>query len=159
MKIRSVINSVVLGAGICIFAIGMALAQGAPAPSGTPSPGASSPGMSGREACRAEVNKDLRGPERREAMKKCMAEKREARRPEREARRAKTRDDSKLCRDELKDQRFTEAERRTAMRDCMVKKDPARAKAAACTSEAEGKKLERRTKEFRDFMRQCNKAP
>ena len=116
-------------------------------------------GREARQACRADISKDLRGTERREAMQKCMLEKRGGGRAEREARRTKAREDSKTCRDELKEQRFTEAERRTAMQECMVKKDPARAKGAACRNEAETKKLERGTSAFRDFMRQCNKAP
>ena len=158
MNVRSILKSAALGAGLCIFAIGVALAQGGP--------GAGHGMMRGheiRKACRDDMKSDLRGSERRDAMKKCMDEKRKAAgiltREERQARREKAREDMKACRTDLKDQRFTEAERRTAMQDCMVKKDPTRAKAVACMKDAETKKLERGTKEFRDFMRQCNRAP
>ncbi len=108
-----------------------------------------------RHACGSEVSRDLRGTERREAMRKCMLDKRG---PDREARRTKAREDSRACRDEIKDQRLTEAERRSAMQQCMVKKDPARARGMSCRTEAETKKLERGTREYRDFMRQCNRA-
>jgi len=155
MKIRSVLNSAVLGAGIFIFAIGMALAQGAPAQGSEPGKGMG--GREARQACRTEA-KDMRGTERREAMQKCMLEKRGGGRTEREARRTKAQEDSKACRDEIKDQRLTEAERRTSMQQCMVKKEPSRAKGVSCRNEAETKKLERGTPAFRDFMRQCNKA-
>jgi hypothetical protein len=156
MNIRSVIKTAALGAGICIFAIGMALAQGSPGQGSGQGSGMS--GREARQACRADVKKDLSEQERREAMRKCMQEKRGGGRVDREARRAKVQADSKACRDEIKDQRLTEAERRTAMQQCMVKKEPSRAKAVSCRNEAETKKLERGTKEFRDFMRQCNKA-
>ena len=157
MNFRSVIKSAALGAGICIFAIGMALAQGGPGQGQGMGHGQGMGGREARQACRTEA-KDMRGPERREAMKKCMLEKRGDGRAERETRRTKAREDRKACRDEIKDQRLTEAERRGSMQQCMLKKDPSRAKAMTCRTEAETKKLERGTKEFRDFMRQCNTA-
>jgi hypothetical protein len=164
MNVRTILKSAALGAGICIFAIGVALAQGGPGAGA--GPGAGSGKMRGheiRKACRDEVKSDLRGSERRDAMKKCIDEKRKAAgvltREERQARREKAREDMKACREKLKEQRFTEAERRGAMQTCMLEKDPTRAKAMTCRAEAETKKLERGTKEFRDFMRQCNTAP
>lgn len=162
MNVRTILKSAALGAGLCIFAIGVALAQGGPGAG----PGAGQGMMRGheiRKACRDDMKSDLRGSERRDAMKKCVDEKRKAAgistREERQARREKAREDMKACRTDLKDQRFTEAERRTAMQDCMVKRDPTRAKVVACSRDADTRKLERGTKEFRDFMRQCNTAP
>lgn len=158
MKFSTLLKSAALGAGICIFAVGIVLAQGTPAPGAS----RSETRQEIRKACRGEVKAELKGDERRDAMKKCVDEKRKAAglltREERQARREKAREDMKACRNDLKDQRFTEAERRTAMQDCMVKKDPTRAKAFGCMNDAETKKLERGTKEFRDFVRQCNRA-
>jgi len=164
MNVRTILKSAALGAGICIFAIGVALAQGGPGAGSGPGAG---PGMMRghemRKACRDDMKPGLRGSERRDAMKKCVDEKRKAAgiptREERQARREKAREDMKACREKLKEQRFTEAERRGAMQQCMLEKDPSRAKAMTCRTEAETKKLERGTKEFRDFMRQCNTAP
>lgn len=166
MTFRSVIKSAALGAGFCIFAIGIVLAQTAPAPApAAPAQQAApaTPGSGGmraaRDACRSKVESTASGPERREAMRKCMQEARGtagSNRESREARREKARADMKACREQLKDQRFTEAERRGAMQTCMLEKDPSRAKAMTCRTEAENKKLERGSTEFRKFMRECN---
>lgn len=162
MNVRTILKSAALGAGICIFAIGVALAQGGPGAGPGAGPGMMR-GQEMRKACRDDMKPGLRGSERRDAMKKCMDEKRKAAgvltREERQARREKAREDMKACREKLKEQRFTEAERRAAMQTCMLEKDPSRAKAMTCRAEADTKKLERGTKEFRDFMRQCNRAP
>lgn len=161
MNAKTLLKSAALGAGLCIFAVGLALAQTAPAPA--------APQTNMRDiaqSCRSEVKADLRGQERREAMRKCVEEKREKaglnkredRRAEREKRRETHKANMKACRDELKDQRFTEAERRTAMEGCVAKKDPAFGKHLECRKQADEKKLERGSKEFRQHMQACNKG-
>ena len=115
-----------------------------------------------RDACRSKVESTASGPERREAMRKCMQEARGAagsNREDRQERRGKARADMEACREQLKDQRFTEAERRGAMQTCMLEKDPVRARAMTCRTEAENKKLERGSSDFRKFMRECNTRP
>lgn len=113
-----------------------------------------------RDECRTKVEAMPRG-ERGDAMRKCMQEKREAAGgasagQDRQATRERLKDIRKSCRDEMKDQRFTEAERKTAMQNCAAKKDPRYGKLLGCRSEAEGKKLERGSTDFRKFMRECN---
>ena len=168
MNFQSVFRHVALGASAVILLTGLALAQTPPAPA--PTPGASAPMATApaptreerratmhklRDECRAKTG-ELRGPERREGMRKCMLDGRAAaglgpNHIPRERLKA-VRDQ---CRNELKDQRFTEAERRAAMEDCGVKKEPALAKPIACRREADAKKLERGTEPFRTFMRAC----
>lgn len=123
--------------------------------------------------CRNEVTGE-RGSDRREAMRKCVETKREkaglnggpgrrdqAERGEgrkemrQETRKEERRAHIRACREELKDQRFTEAERRAAMQGCIAKRDPQMGKMLVCRNEAEGKKLEPKTREFRQFMREC----
>lgn len=176
MKFRSIIKSVAIGAGICIFAIGLALAQTAPAPApavpapapaapqAAPAPMASTPAANPerkamREACRAKVDTNLRGSERRDAMRKCLDEARQNAREARRAQRESRKEIRKSCREELKNQRFTEDERRTAIQECVAKKDPKFGKLLACRNEAQDKNLERRTPELRSFMRVCTSRP
>ena len=175
MTFQSFFKSAALGAGAVILVAGLALAQtpAAPTPPAANAPAATAPSavpaspMMGnadrREArqklrgeCR-EKSRDMRGSERRDAMRKCMSEGRsEAGMSSKRERRAKHKAIREACRAELKDQRFTEAERRTAMQECAVKKDPGLAKGFACRKEADDKKLERGSREFRQFMRSCN---
>lgn len=185
MTPKSILKSAILSAGACILLIGMAIAQTAPAPTPAPvappavaapvpPPAPSAPAS--REDRRAKMQaiaaecrtstEAQRGPDRREAMRKCVEEKREAaglnggpgRRDQAqrgEGSKHERHANMRACRDELKDQRFTEAERRTAMQSCIAKKDPQMGKMMGCRSEAEGKKLEQKTREFRQFMREC----
>lgn len=172
MKFRSVLNSVVIGAGICIFVIGLALAQTTPTPAPSPAPAApqvappqeappaTAPSVpydrrAMRAACRDKIDSALRGPERREAMRKCRNEAQQSVREERRAQRESRREMRKSCRVALKDQRFTEDERKAAIQECVAKKDPKFGKLLACRKEAQDKKLERRTPELRAFMREC----
>ena len=166
MKFSSIIKSAAVGAGLCILAVGMALAQ--------PAPGGGGGGHhQARMECRDKIDSKLRGPERREAMQKCMQEKgvagqgrgadgqgkakdRADRRAERHAMHEKHKEVRKACREELKNQRFTEDERKNAMQECAAKKDPQFGRMLGCRKEAEDKKLERGTKDFREFMRSCN---
>jgi hypothetical protein len=175
MKFQSLLRGAVLGAGAAIFAVGLALAQTPPAPAApavTP-PAATSPAATPdkaaptgaerrdarrkmREECR-EKSRDLRGSERRDSMQKCMSEGRAGMGMQsRSERRESMKKVREACRAELKDQRFTEDERRKAMQDCAVKKDPSLAKGFKCRDEAEAKKLERGSREFRSFMRECH---
>ncbi|OYU50356.1 MAG: hypothetical protein CFE31_02040 [Rhizobiales bacterium PAR1] len=168
MKISTFVKSAAIGAGLCIFAIGVALAQTAPAPAPTQQAAPASPaaapldGRAARDACRDQVDSKLRGTERRDAMQKCMQEKRGATggpgggKMDRHAQREHVKEVRNACRDELKTQRFTEEERKTAMQQCAAKKDPKLGKMLACRQEAETKKLERGTREFKTFMRECN---
>lgn len=160
MTFRGFMKSAVIGAGLCIFAVGIVLAQTPPAPS--PASPAASPARAAIEECRGSVDSKLRGDARRDAMRKCIDEKRAAAglpsRAELKATREKMREVHKACRTELKDQRFTEDERREAIDKCLVQKEPRFAKVIGCRKDAEGKKLERRTEEYRDFMRTCMKA-
>lgn len=126
--------------------------------------------MSRREvmdACRTEVGRDVRGSERREAMRKCVEAKREsAGLNQREDRRGQHANRGRgqgerralmtECRNEFKDQRLTEAERRDSIQGCIAKKDPRAAKAMECRKQANEKKLERGSREFRQHMRSCN---
>lgn len=178
MTFKGLLKGAVLGAGTVILFAGLALAQApapapvpatppaAAAPAPAPTPPAASPQDRRaamhklRDECRTKTA-DLKGPERREGMRKCMTEGRPAAiggnagggmgRIGKERAKA-VRDE---CRTELKDQRFTEAERRKAMEDCAIKKEPALAKPIACRREAEEKKLERGSEPFRSFMRGC----
>jgi len=164
MNAKTLLKSAALGASMCIFMVGLALAQTAPAPAAPAAPQTTMRDIA--QSCRSEVKADLKGQERREAMRKCVEEKREKaglnkredRRAEREKRRESHKANMKACRDELKDQRFTEAERRTAMEGCLVKKDPSLSKGFECRKQADEKKLERGSKEFRQHMRACNKG-
>lgn len=155
MKFQTLLKSAILGAGMVIFAVGLVLAQ-TPAPANPPS------AASIRDACRNEISADLRGSERRTAMRKCVTEKRQAAglSPTREARRAQ-REERRIarrtCREELRNQRFTEDERRDAINQCLAKKDPKFARTLACRKEALEKKLEPRTTEYRRHMRECNR--
>jgi hypothetical protein len=182
MTLKTFLKSAVLGAGAVILVAGLAIAQSAPAPApaapaatppaATATPPAAAPpaakpmsNADRREArhklratCRDKA-RDMRGSERRDTMRKCMSEGRaEAGLFSKRERRAHLKGIREACRAELKDQRFTEAERRTAMQDCAVKKDPGLAKSVACMKDAEAKKLERGTREFRTFLRACNTA-
>lgn len=178
MNAKSILKTAILGAGLTILLIGMAVAQTtppAPAPQ-TPAPPAAAapaapvaPTMSRREiaqACRAEIKSDLRGSERREAMRQCVEKKRESaglnrredRRAERETHRSETRAVRQDCRKEFAEQRLTEAERRDAIQGCVAKKDPRQAKMLECRKQADEKKLERGSREFRQHMRACNRA-
>jgi hypothetical protein len=120
-----------------------------------------------RQECAEKIGKDVARDERREKMRACMREARgaapgmEGRREGREARReqrGKLHEARKACFDSLKDQRFTVAERRAEVEKCVVAKVPEHAKQVTCRQEAETRKLERRTREFRSFMRQCMTA-
>ena len=174
---RAMLKTAVLGAGIFILLTGLVLAQTPPAPPPAPqaepqanAPAANAPTTDRRDAmrgfasaCRSEIGDTARGQDRREAMRKCMEAKRESaglnqrgdRQAGREAQKADRQAHMRACRDELKDQRFSDGERRSAMRDCISKKDPRLAKQLACRQEAETKKLEAKTREFRQFMREC----
>lgn len=125
-------------------------------------------GRAAREACRNQVGSDLRGQDRRDAMRKCMAETRgagtgpqlsEAERTRiremRGADRTAVKEARKTCREGLKNERLTEDERRTGIEDCVAKANPRYAKALACRREADSKKLEKRSGPYRDFMRSC----
>lgn len=179
MTMKQLLKSAAIGAGLCILLAGLALAQTAPTPApAAPQvapPAATAPAapqaredrrarmQAIAEQCSNEVG-NVRGPDRREAMRKCVEEKRAAQgpdaRPQRDAardgeRRKQARVHVMACRDELKDQRFTEAERRAAMQGCITKRDPQMGKMLACRNEAEDKKLEPRSTPFRQFMREC----
>jgi hypothetical protein len=176
MTFKTFLRSAVLGAGAVILVAGFALAQtpATPSPPATSAPVTSAPPAAStgpisnadkremRHKLRAECrdkSRDMKGAERREAMQKCMSEGRaEAGMQTKRERRSHLKQIRESCRAELKDQRFTETERRTAMQDCAVKKDPSLAKSIACLKEAEGKKLERGSREFRSFLRACNTA-
>lgn len=164
MTTKSILKSAVLGAGLCIFVVGLALAQ-------TPAPTPQSPTPQGSnrdiaQACQGEIKADLKGQDRREAMRKCVEEKREKaglntrsdRKEERAKRKETHKENMKSCRTELKDQRFNEAERKAAMEACITKKDPAYGNFLACRKQADDKKLEHGSKEFRQHMKACNKA-
>lgn len=168
MKISTFVKSAAIGAGLCIFAVGIALAQTAPAPAptqqATPAAPAAAPldRRAARDACHSQIDSKLRGSERREAMQKCMQEKRGTAggpgggKMDRHAQREHVKEIRNSCREELKTQRFTEEERKTAMQQCAAKKDPKLGKMLGCRQEAETKKLERGTREFKTFMRECN---
>ena len=161
MKISTFIKSAAIGAGLCIFAVGVALAQTAPAPAPAPQAAPLDRGAA-RDACRSQIDAKLRGTERRDAMQKCMQEKRGTAggpgggKMDRHAQREHVKEVRKACREELKTQRFTEEERKTAMQQCAAKKDPKLGKMLGCRQEAETKKLERGTPAFKTFMRECN---
>lgn len=176
MTLKSFIKGAALGAGAILLFAGLALAQTPQPPAATPPAATAAPqsgaaakpeaGMDRRESrremrreCR-DKTRDMKGPERREAMHKCMSDGRAASgRDGRSERRAKHKEIHEACRAELKDQRFTEDERRKAMQDCAVKKDPSLAKVFACRDEAQTKKLERGSRELRSFMRECAARP
>lgn len=163
MTMQSIIKTVVLAAGICIFAIGLALAQTPPAPpqGAAPPPTVQEPRAklnpkTMREACRGKLDAQLRGAERRDAMKKCMIEQRQAARgPGADTERGRAKDVRKACREELRNQRFTEDERKEAIQQCAAKSIPRLAKQLACRKEAEEKKLQRGDSAFRSHMRAC----
>lgn len=179
MKVKTLFQRMALGAGAAILLAGLAIAQTAPAtqppaagtqqaaPAQTTTPPAKAEGMGDRREARHKLRqecrdkaRDMKGADRREAMHKCMAEGRAAGGMEnRHDRKAKHKEIRDACRAELKDQRFTEDERRKAMQDCAVKKDPSLAKGFACRDEAQTKKLERGSREFRSFMRECHTRP
>ncbi|MBN8534696.1 MAG: hypothetical protein J0L51_11480 [Rhizobiales bacterium] len=179
MNAKSLLKAAAIGAGLTILLIGIAVAQTTPpapaappvaAPPAAAAPAAPSPPtMTRREiadACRAEIKADLRGPERREAMRQCVEKKRESaglnrredRRADRETRRGERRAMMQECRKEFAEQRLTEAERRDAIQGCLAKKDPRFARMQECRKQAEEKKLERGSREFRQHMRSCNQA-
>lgn len=179
MNAKSLLKAAAIGAGLTILLIGIAVAQTTPpAPAAPPAaapPAAATPAtpaaptMTRREiadACRAEIKSDLRGPERREAMRQCVEKKRESaglnrredRRADRETRRGERRAMFQDCRKEFAEQRLTEAERRDAIQGCLAKKDPRQARMLECRKQAEDKKLERGSREFRQHMRSCNQA-
>lgn len=178
MNAKSFLKAAALGAGLTILLIGIAVAQTtppAPAPQAPTPPAAATPAtpaaptMTRREiadACRAEIKSDLRGPERREAMRQCVEKKRESaglnrredRRADRETRRGDRQAIRQECGKEFAEQRLTEAERRDAIQGCVAKKDPRQAKMLDCRKQAEEKKLERGSREFRRHMRACNQA-
>ncbi len=160
MFIQTMFRKAALGASFTILMVGLALAQTTP-----PAPPAG-PNMTQREvmdACRAEVSRDLRGQDRREAMRQCVEKKRESaglnrredRRADREARKTERRAERQECRKEFAEQRMTEKERRDAVEGCVAKKDPQFAKTLECRKQAEEKKLERGSREFRKAMREC----
>lgn len=177
MNLHLILQRAAIGAGALILAIGLAVAQTAPAPApapaapaqpGTTLDGARTDWRAAREACRSQVGTDLRGAERREAMQKCMAEKRGAGagpqlteaernriREMRGADRSAQKEARKACRETLKNQRLTEDERRTGIEDCIAKDNPRYAKMLACRREADSKNLEKRSGPYRDFMRSC----
>ncbi|MCZ8183158.1 MAG: hypothetical protein O9322_09325 [Beijerinckiaceae bacterium] len=181
MNLRLILQRAAIGAGALILAIGLAVAQTAPAPAPSPAPNApaqtgAGPGADGargdwraaREACRNQVGSDLRGQDRREAMRTCMAEKRGAGagpqlseternriREMRGADRTAQKEARKTCREGLKNQRLTEDERRTGIEDCVAKANPRYARALACRREADSKNLEKRSGPYREFMRSC----
>lgn len=163
MKIATLLKSAAIGAGLCIFAVGLVLAQTPPAPPASPPAAQTTPPASAapggrhamREACRAEIKAELQGAERQEAMRKCIADKRAARREAAAPERAKRREAMRTCRESLRNQRFTEDERREAILECVGKTDPQVAKMITCRKEAAEKKLERGTSEFRSAMRGC----
>jgi hypothetical protein len=159
MIIHSMLRKAALGAGFTILLAGFALAQTSP-----PAPAASkTPHHEMREACRTEVSRDLRGPERREAMRQCVEKKRDSaglrgredRRAERETRRTERRAQRQECRKELSEQRLTEKERREQVQLCANKNDPQAMKTLECRKQVEDKKLERGSREFREAMREC----
>ena len=93
MRFRVFLQRAAISAGAVILAIGLAVAQTAPTPSPTPAPApaptapnppSATPGgdsgrgdwRAARDACRTQVDSAVRGEERREAMRKCMAERR-----------------------------------------------------------------------------------
>jgi hypothetical protein len=161
MTMNSMLRKAVLGASFTLLMAGFALAQSTP-PASPPA----AQTMSQRqinEACRAEVSRDLRGPERREAMRQCVEKKRgsagidrrENRRADRETRRTERRAQMQECRREFAEQRLTEKERRDAVEGCLAKKDPHFARMLECRKQAEEKKLEHGSREFRKVMREC----
>lgn len=182
MTLHLFLQRAAVSAGVLILAIGLAVAQTAPAPNPAPAPNApaqpgTAPGGDGargdwraaaRDACRSQVGNDLRGEDRREAMRKCMTERRAAGagpqlseaergriRELRGADRTSQKEARKACREGLKNQRLTEDERRTGIEECIAKDNPRFAKALACRREADSKKLEKRSGPYRDFMRSC----
>lgn len=181
MNAKSLLKAAAIGAGLTILLIGIAVAQTTPpAPAAPPAitppavapPAAAAPTAPTitrrqiADACRAEIKSDLRGPERREAMRQCVEKKRESaglnrredRRADRETRRGERRAMMQDCRKEFAEQRLTEAERRDAVQGCLAKKDPRFARMQECRKQAEDKKFERGSREFRQHMRSCNQA-
>jgi hypothetical protein len=176
MNAKSLLKAAAIGAGLTILLIGIAVAQTTPpAPAPAAPPAAATPATPAAptltrreiaEACRAEIKSDLRGPERREAMRQCVEKKRdgaglnrrEDRRADRETRRGERRAMFQDCRKEFAEQRLTEAERRDAIQGCLAKKDPRHARMLECRKQAEDKKFERGSREFRQHMRSCNQA-
>ncbi|HRE19707.1 MAG TPA: hypothetical protein PKW21_01555 [Rhabdaerophilum sp.] len=179
MKLKSLLKSASLGAGAIILLAGIALAQttptpapAAPAPQAAPKEAPTVPDAGGRwsredrramrDECRSRIGSDLTRVQRREKMRECMRDARGGGQGQgmmRGAQREKMQAARKECFDKLKDQRFTVDERRGEMHKCMLEKMPELAKQMTCRKEAENKKLERGTREFRQFMRQCITAP
>lgn len=173
MNAKSLLKAAAIGAGLTILIIGMAVAQTAPPAPAAP-PAAAPPAISApaaptmtrrqiADACRAEIKSDLRGSERRGAMRQCVEKKRESaglnqradRKADRETRRSERRAMVQDCRKDFAEQRLTEAERRDAVQGCLAKKDPRHAKMLECRKQAEDKKLERGSRDFRQHMRSC----
>lgn len=178
MKANSILRAAALGAGMTILLIGLAVAQTAPTPAPPPvqsappaatTPAPAAPPMGRRaiaEACRAEIRADLHGRERREAMRECIAKKREVgaahphggRHEGRHGRHRAMQAVYQDCRKEFAEQRLTETERRDAIQGCMAKKDPHMARMLECRKQADEKKLERGSREFRRHMRACHQG-
>lgn len=176
-------GAIILLAGIALAQTAPAPAPNAPAPQATPNAPAG-PNAGGRwsredhramrRECRDRIGTDLTRVERREKMRECMRAARgvgqgpgqgmmqgrgQGQGMMRGAQREKMQAARKECFDKLKDQRFTVDERRGEMQKCMLEKIPELAKPMTCRQEAENKKLERGSREFRQFMRQCITAP
>jgi hypothetical protein len=151
-------RTMAVGAGLAILFIGMAIAQTPPAPTSSPREIA--------QSCRGEISAELRGSERREAMRQCVEKKREAsgfnqrhdRQAVREAAKEKRRAIRSECRTQFAEQKLTEAERRNAIQACVAQKDPAQARQQACRKQATEKKLQSGSREFREEMRRCRQA-
>lgn len=163
MKLQLFLTRAAIGAGALILAIGLAVAQTAPAPAGG---GAPVDRKAARDSCRSEISADLKGKDRREAMQACMSRKgatgpqlteaeRERIKDLREANRKAVKEARKTCRDELKNQKLTEDERRTGIEDCIAKGNPQFAKMITCRRDADSKKLEKGSSPFREHMRSC----
>lgn len=161
MTMNSVLRKAALGASLTILMVGFALAQSAPPQS--PPAAQTITQRQIMEACRVEVSRDLRGPERREAMRQCVEKRRESagldrredRRAGRESRRTEHRAQMQECRREFAEQKLTEKERRDAVEGCLAKKDPHFAKMVECRKQSEEKKLEHGSRAFHKAMRDC----
>lgn len=150
LKTPKLLPALALGAGLGLLAIGSAQA-------------ARHHGDHDRaaamESCKTEMKADLKGREARNAMRDCMHEKRSSMRETRMKEHEGHRAAMKTCRNEVKDQKLTEAERHDAIKTCIGKTDPKLAKMMGCRDEARAKDLKRHSSELRAFMQGCiNKA-
>jgi hypothetical protein len=181
MIIRRLLKSVVIGAGVVIFAIGLVLAQtppnsappdpapATPAPQAAPaSPPVAAPPTAASPAETASPRGGWMGREsRREAQRACRAEFRDQRLTEDERREAiracvagrDPREAWRLCREEIRNQRLTEDERFNMIRDCVGKRDPVFARDIGCQKQASERELKRGTRAFGEFMRECMSRP